>query len=206
MTRKVIIASAIVVLAICLICGGCSGGLPDTSKIKSWKDIVKVAPRVEEDKPQKDPGSEGKAVKSANRTDLNEQREIKLYFPGSNGQELIMETREINKTEGIARRTMEELIKGPRGSGVNKVFPAGSRLLDINIKPEGLCVLDFSNEVTNLQGEQAEKKLVYSVASTLSQFPSVKKVTFRVDGKEVETLSGSLDLSQPVAAQAHTQL
>lgn len=205
MTRKIVIASATVVLAVCLICGGCGSVLPSSSEVKSWKDMVKISPSVESDRPAKNAGSEGGKVKVADKKASSvEQREIKLYFSGKTDEGLVMETRKINKTEGIARSTIQELIKGPRQTGANKIFPAGSRLLDINIKPEGLCIVDFSREVTNLQGGKAEKALVYSIAATLSQFPSVKAVSFRVNGEEVDTLAGGLDLSQPVAAQART--
>lgn len=205
MTRKIIIASAVVVLAICLICGGCGNVLPSSSEVKSWKDMVKISPSLESDQPAKNTKPAGEKVKEAAKTaSPAEQREIKLYFPGKTGDGLIMETRKINKTEGIARSTIQELIKGPKQSEANKAFPAGSRLLDINIKPEGRCIVDLSREATNLPGEKAEKALVYSIAATLSQFPSVKAVSFRIDGEEVDTLAGALDLSQPVVAQART--
>ena len=40
-----------------------------------------------------------------------------------------MERREIIKTEGIARSTLQELLKGPDNPAYQNVFPEGTRLL-----------------------------------------------------------------------------
>jgi len=196
-----IIALAVVVLAICLVSGGCKSVTPNSTEIKSWKDMIKMAPRLDSDKPSTGADKLGVTTPRENGSRQSEQREIRLYFAANDGQGLALETRKIDKTEGIARSTLQELVKGPLKAGGNKVFPEGSRLLDINIKPEGLCIVDFSSEAANLKSDQAEKLLVYSVVSTLSQFPSVKDVSFRINGEDVNTLNGSMDLSQPVAAQ-----
>lgn len=205
MTKKMVIALAVVVLAICLVSGGCKSIPQSSTKIKSWQDMLKMAPRVDSDKSSTGTDKLEVTTPSGNQSHQPEQREIKLYFATSDGQGLAMETRRINKTEGIARSTLQELIKGPVKAGGEKVFPEGSRLLDINIRPEGLCIVDFSSEAANLQGDRAEKLLVYSVVSTLSQFPSVKDVTFRINGADVSSLNGSVDLSHPVAAQTKTR-
>jgi len=200
MTRKMIIALATVVLAICLVSGGCKSVSPNSSEIKSWKEMLKLAPRLDSDQPST--GKNKPAVTAPGGAGLSpaEGREITLYFAASDGQGLVRETRRIEKTEGIARRTLQELIKGPVGAGGRKVFPEGAQLLDINIKPEGLCIVDFSRETSNIESGQAEKMLVYSVVSTLSQFPTVKEVSFRINGEDVATLNGAVDLSQPIIA------
>ena len=44
--------------------------------------------------------------------------------------------------------------------------------------------------------------LVGSVVDTLTEFPEVKKVQILIDGKKVESLSGHMDLSQPMGRMA----
>lgn len=206
MTRKVIIALALVVLAICLISGGCQAPPESNGKVMSWKDMIKMAPKLDTGKLSlKDRTSQTRAKKSVENENAGlEEREIKLYFADSKGQGLAVETRKIEKTEGIARRTMQELIKGPQTSGYSAVFPPGSELRDINLKPDGLCILDFNDEVKNLSDVRTEKMMVDSIAATLSQFPSVKEITFMIDGEKVDCLTGGLDLSKPVMAKPIT--
>lgn len=204
MTRKMIIVLAVVVLAICLICGGCENAPQSSTEIMSWQDMIKLAPRLDTN------GSVGKiktkVSEKTGKTSLSaDKKEIKLYFAASDGQSLIVETRMIERTEGIARSTIQELIKGPQMGGA-KVFPPDSRLLDINIKPEGLCILDFNSQAADLKNEQAEKIMVYSVAATLSQFPTVKEVSFRINGEGVDSLQGAIDLSTPVTARPRSDI
>ncbi|MGE5390730.1 MAG: GerMN domain-containing protein [Deltaproteobacteria bacterium] len=204
MTRKMIIALAVVVLAICLISGGCKDIPQSSTEIMSWKDMIKLAPRL--DSNQSAGKVKLKVIEGSEKNNIQaDKREIKLYFAASNGRGLVVETRTIDRTEGIARSTIQELIRGPQ-KGSSKVFPSGSRLLDINIKPEGLCIVDFSSQAANLENEQAERLLVYSVAATLSQFPSVKEVSFRINGEDVDTLQGAVDLSLPVTAKPRTSI
>ena len=47
-------------------------------------------------------------------------------------------------------------------------------------------------------GSTGEELLVNSVVKTLTEFPEVKQVCFLIDGKEIETLSGHMDLSEPI--------
>jgi len=204
MTRKMIIALALVVLAVCLISGGCQNAPQNSTEIMSWQDMIKLAPRLDSNQSVKQIKVQvKKEAEKKNRP--AEKKEIKLYFAADDGQGLVVETRSIDKTEGIARSTIQELIKGPL-KGAGEVFPPDTRLLDINIKPEGLCIVDFNSQAVKLEGEQAERIMVYSVAATLSQFPSIKEVSFRINGEDVTSLRGAVDLSSPVTARPRTRI
>lgn len=122
---------------------------------------------------------------------------VMLYFADPRGETLVAEERIIPKVVGIGRETIEELINGPNPlSGLQPTIPEGTFLNDINIRPDGLAIVDFSRElVTNLVGGSAAEELaVYSIVNTLTQFPSVQKVQLRIDGQNVKTI-GSLDVS-----------
>lgn len=123
---------------------------------------------------------------------------VDLYFADATGNNLVKESREIPKVEGIARATIEELIMGPaQGSGLSSTIPKGTSLEDINIKADGTCIVNFSPEfkANHAKGATNEALTVYSVVNTLTQFPSVHQVKFLVDGQEVETLAGHMDIS-----------
>lgn len=123
---------------------------------------------------------------------------VELYFADPAGKGLVSERREIAKVDGIARATIEELIKGPsKQSGLIPTIPKGTSLLDINVKSDGLCIVNFSPELVanHSKGSLGESLTVYSIVNTLTQFPTIHKVKFLVDGKVVDTLAGHLDIS-----------
>ncbi len=134
-----------------------------------------------------------------------EKTEVVLYFGSKDGTYLVGETREIAKVQGIARATIQELINGPAPeSGLAQTIPNGVKLLDINIKPDGVAVVSF-NEAIKTQhwgGTAGEQLTVYSIVNTLTQFPAIQKVQFLIEDQAVETLAGHLEISQPLERNA----
>ncbi|WP_227767702.1 GerMN domain-containing protein [Zhaonella formicivorans] len=131
-----------------------------------------------------------------------ETKEIVLYFSDAEGKALVAEERTIPKVEGIARETIKELIKGPHPeSGLKATLPEGTALKDINIRPDGLAIVDFSKElVSNFDGDSNSETLaVYSIVNTLTQFDTVKEVQILVDGEQVETINGHVNVFAPIA-------
>jgi len=190
-------AMAVMLLAVCLLSGGCSK--VDDTKVNSWKDLLKIPTSTEKSAQNNE----------TNVTPANESQEaaemigVKLYFIDSKQNKLVVEERKIGKVQGIARQTMQELIKGPSGAEYQAVFPAGTKLLDINIKPEGLCIIDLSGEANKVSSKEQGTLMIQAVANTLGQFPSIKEVSFLINGEKVNALGGIIDIAQPVQAN-HT--
>ncbi len=195
MEKKIMMAIAAVLLVICLLSGGCAG--TDDNKISAWRDMLKIPV---DDTQTKTDNQTGQEVKKDNpSTDANiEKVNVKLYFADSQSGKLGIESRNINKVQGIARETLEELFKGPSQSGFVSVVPAGTRLLDINLKPDGVCVVDLSPEAGQVKNAQQEKLMLYAIADTLGQFPAVKEVDFMLGGEEVRSIGGYINLDQPL--------
>ena len=65
---------------------------------------------------------------------------------------------------------------------------------------DGIATVDFSKELqTNFSGgSTGEEMLIGSIVNTLTDFPEVQKVSILIDGSAVETLSGHMDLSEPL--------
>lgn len=80
------------------------------------------------------------------------------------------------------------------------MVPAGTELLDINIKPDGLCIVDLSREVNQVSSARQGELMVQAIANTLGQFPAVKEVSFLVEGEKVSVLGGSVSVALPVQA------
>ncbi|HWQ74312.1 MAG TPA: GerMN domain-containing protein [Syntrophomonas sp.] len=189
-----IVILAMVLLSVCLLSGGCSK--PDQTTVKEWQDLLKF-PTVKnqtEPKTDSDPSqpTESKAVIPG------ESIQVSLYFGDANGKKLVQEDRNIVKVEGIARETLEELIKGPANVELTQVFPAGTQLLDINLKPDGLCIVDLSAEACNVSSRVQEELMVNAIAKTLGQYPTIQGIAFMVDGEKVDRIGGYVDLSAPI--------
>lgn len=137
-------------------------------------------------------------VEVASPVSLGQTVDVQLFFGDAKGKTLAVERRVIPKVEGIGRATISELIKGPsKQSGLVATVPTGTTLLDINVRPDGLAIVDFSREIIDNHpgGATAENLTVYSVVNTLAQFPSVNRVQLLVEGQNVTTLVGHTDVS-----------
>ncbi len=190
----------VLLLIVCMI-GILLSGCGVLDKLKAWKEG-----QVESENEEITPPVEGSElqVPAAEKKDevVGKGKQIMLYFISADGSSLTKQERTISITESIARKTIEELIKGPdEGSGLLASLPEGTELLDINIKSDGLCIVDFSNDLVynHPGGAQNEELTVYSIVNTLTQFSSVKEVKILVNGCEIETLAGHLDISETMS-------
>ncbi|MEW5761584.1 MAG: GerMN domain-containing protein [Bacillota bacterium] len=124
---------------------------------------------------------------------------IKLYFVDRDGY-LVAENRTVENTPELPRVALQLLMEGPRPeSGLLRTIPATARLRNLVIK-NGLATADFSREIQTEHGGGAldESITVYSIVNTLAQFPSVKQVQILVEGEQIQSLAGHLDLTEPV--------
>ncbi|MDO4203579.1 MAG: GerMN domain-containing protein [Selenomonadaceae bacterium] len=130
------------------------------------------------------------------------QQEVTVYFPDNMGEKLLPVKLKI-KGEAPAREMVGLLLQGPgekeRAAGMSRAFPKGVKLLGVTVKDK-LAKVDFSKELTeNFRGgSTGELMLAASLVNTLTGNPEIKKVKILVEGKEVESLSGHLDLTEPM--------
>ncbi|MBO8159845.1 GerMN domain-containing protein [Thermosyntropha sp.] len=195
--RKFIFIIGLAVLAICLISGGCS--YKGEESVKTLQELIKTSSKdykgdILEKLKQKTEDNELKyegEKKSQEVEDKDKEYiQVELYFGKEDGSGLVAEMRDIERREGIARLTVGELIKGPDNPKYVKVFPEGSQLLDINVKPNGICIVDLNSEVARVKSAKEEKLMVYALVNTLAQFPTIDKVKIRIEGKETDTIAG----------------
>ncbi|MEA1962107.1 MAG: GerMN domain-containing protein [Bacillota bacterium] len=197
MKKKVFIFLAIGILVVCLLSGGCLK--QENDKLSDWKDLLKLPVKQNETVEKAEVEKQG----TTQKVDLGQQDNIEtmalnLYFGNATGTCLEAEARDVQKTEGIARCTIQELFKGPARKESINVFPEGTHLLDINVKPDGMCIIDLSREVTRVESYQQEKLMVYAIVNTLAQFPSIETVKFRIEGEDIDTLAGYIHLGDSV--------
>jgi germination protein M len=142
--------------------------------------VILVLPGCTKANPPADPGQ------SNNPTPAPQTTDVAVYYVKNNNNEmyLVREVHKIPKTEQIAQAALNELITGtPATSGAVKVLPANTKILGIKID-QGLATVDFSPEVLRANvGASGEALGIASIVNTLTEFPTIQKVSFTVEGK-----------------------
>ena len=128
------------------------------------------------------------------------ERRIKvtLYLLSNTGRTLATEEREIPFAESLQEQA-KQVIQQLLDRGTSSPFPEGVSLRELFITPQGLAFVDLSQElITNHPGGScAEELTIYGLANTLiANFPAVKRVRILVEGREIQSLAGHLDLSK----------
>ncbi len=131
------------------------------------------------------------------------QKDVSLYFASDDGEYLVSETRQVSCSgeSGCVRAIVDALISGPVLEG-SPVLPAKSRIRDVRIE-EGTAILDFGPELQagHPGGSQSELLTVYALANSVAvNFPHLRQVAVTVNGAQVETLKGHVDLRRPLIA------
>jgi spore germination protein GerM len=146
------------------------------------------------------------AAASAPAASPTETRKIHatLFYVSSSGDELVPVSREVpyGSTPGEqARRIVEAQIQAAP-EGMFSAIPAGTALRTIYLTPNGQAFVDFSSAIAknHTGGTLDEILAVYAIVDALTvNLADVSSVQILVDGKEVETLAGHVDLRTPLA-------
>lgn len=99
-----------------------------------------------------------------------------------------------------ARIILERQLEPPP-AGLLSPFPAGTRLRSVYLAEDGNLFVDLSGEVTtgHSGGSLDELLTVYSLVNAVTtNVQQVAAVQILVDGREVDTLAGHIDLRQPL--------
>lgn len=150
------------------------------------------------------PGEETTPLLEQEATSEVETQELTLYFAARDGVYLVAENREApdcEKGDDCLRMAVEALLSGPKGS-LGPVVPPSTSLLAAS-EEEGTAVLDFDRSFVDLHpgGSASELLTVYSLVDTLAvNFPHIRKLRILVEGDEIETIKGHVDLRKPITA------
>jgi len=128
------------------------------------------------------------------------EERVMLLFPGTDGA-LHPELRTVALPSELDQRAsaiVNELLAGPRG-GLLSAVPWPARLLDLFVDGSGIVYVDLSGPPAPLAGSKVELMVAYSVVdSVLLNCPELHGVQILLDGHEVPTLTGHVDLSRPL--------
>ena len=132
-------------------------------------------------------------------------RSITLFFSTADAQGFLRESRSVptrrHRDEEV-ELVMAELLRGPRSQAAVNAFPRGTKLRRAFLdSSQRILYLDFNTAlVANLNpGSATELALIGSILRTVAiDFPEIESVQILVDGLEVETLGGHIDLTRPL--------
>ena len=126
-----------------------------------------------------------------------------LYYVAADGLRLAAAERDVLFAEGAAeqaRRIMEAMLE-PAPEGLASAIPAGTTLRGVFVGERGDAYVDFSGSLrTNHPGGSASEILtVYTIVSAITaNLPAITSVQILIEGHEVDTLAGHVDLRRPL--------
>ena len=137
---------------------------------------------------------------------LAEARKIKarLFYVSMDGTKLTGVDREVAYGEGFSAQAQEiiaEQLTPPPAPYVSAI-PPGTKLRAIYVSGKGEAFVDLSKDVAaaHTGGTADELLTIYTIVNALTaNLPAITSVQLLVDGKEVDTLAGHIDLRQPLA-------
>jgi spore germination protein GerM len=129
---------------------------------------------------------------------------VLIYFPGSEGDGLVGEAREIFNTTAPgdrAKQILADLISGSNEQKNLRAVPPGTQLRQVYILDDGTAYVDFSADLkAGMRGGSTEELLtVYAIINSVAlNIPEIRRLGILIDGEPVETLNGHLDLRRPL--------
>ena len=138
------------------------------------------------------------AVESATR-----KITARLFYVTEDGLHLAAVEREVVYGEGTveqARRIIEAQLD-PAPSPYVSTIPSGTTLRTVFVSGQGEAYVDLSPEVSSAHpgGSLNELLTVYTIVDALTtNLPAITAVQMLIDGREVDTLAGHVDLRRPL--------
>jgi hypothetical protein len=123
-----------------------------------------------------------------------------LYFPSLNDGKLAPESRAITWAATDVDRVRQIVLALAEGShqGYGRVFPATTTARAVFVTGEGTVYLDLSDDLRSdfPPGIQTETLTVYAIVNSIAtNVASAKRVQLLIQGQQVETLDGHVDLT-----------
>jgi Sporulation and spore germination len=146
------------------------------------------------------------ATEPAAATGASDARKIhaRLFFVAEDGEHLAPLDQEVPFGDGTveqAKRIVEAALAAPPAPYASAI-PLGTTLKTLFLTPGGEAYVDLSPEVqkNHSGGTTSEILTVYALVNALTvNLPAITGVQILIDGKEVDTLAGHLDLRRPLA-------
>jgi Sporulation and spore germination len=127
----------------------------------------------------------------------------RLFYVSADGRRLESVEREVEfgaTTAAQARHLVEAQLR-PVQEPLVSAIPEGSTLREVFVTERGEAYVDLSTELArnHTGGSLDEILTVYTIVGALTEnLPGVSSVQILIDGREVDTLAGHVDLRRPL--------
>jgi hypothetical protein len=205
-------------LFLVVMAAACMPGVGSAGPIGSRSPDLTPAPSDSPGSPEPTASPAGSATPAPTEepTPSAETMDLTVYFflddVSGQGPFLVPVRRTVPRTVGVARAALGELIRGPSAAerdaqpGMSTTVPADTILLGIDIQ-DGLATIDLSREFERGGGAASMTGRLAQVVYTVTQFPTVDRVAFRLDGEPVRVFSGEgIILDRPSTRDQYTSL
>jgi spore germination protein GerM len=132
-------------------------------------------------------------------------RKIKarLFYVNESGTKLTGSERDVAYAENAAEQAREIVAAqvGPVTEPLVSAIPAGTTLRALFITENGQAFVDLTREIVAAHpgGTINELLTIYTIVNAVTaNLPAVNSVQLLVDGKEIDTLAGHVDLRRPL--------
>lgn len=176
------------IITVTMLVAGCASSAPtsqvqdpDNSKVTQGQPVTAAQP-------------------GTNATARADILKMTVYRATNDAMYLVPEVHEVARGEFTAKTAIELMLTAPKSKEVFSPVPAGTKLKKLTIK-DHIAYVDFNDRIAknNGGGSTSERLLVGAIVNTLTEFPEIEKVQILVDGKNIETLSGHMDISEPLS-------
>jgi hypothetical protein len=143
-------------------------------------------------------------AKAAAQAGAGRKIKARLFYVSEDGTRLIGVERDVAYGDGSAGQAAE-IVKAqiaPVAAPLLSAVPPGTMLRALYVTAGGEAFVDLSREIVTAHpgGSLDELLTVYAIVDALTMnLPAVTSVQVLVDGKEVDTLAGHVDLRRPLA-------
>jgi spore germination protein GerM len=130
-----------------------------------------------------------------------------LYYGSRDGQALVAVRREVPLAETVVaqgRAILTEQFANVPAPYVS-VIPKGTQLRALYVTERGDAFVDVSGEISAAHpgGSFTELLTVYAIVNAVTaNLPAIQRVQLLVDGKEVDTIAGHVDIRRPLMRDA----
>jgi len=126
-----------------------------------------------------------------------------LFYATPDGTQLLPLRREVALADGVVAQGRQILVAqlAPSPEGQRSVIPAGTQLRAFYVTDRGDAFVDLSREISAAHpgGTLNELLTVYAIVNAVTaNLPAVQRVQLLVDGMEVDTIAGHVDVRRPL--------
>jgi len=182
--------SVLLIAALALVFAGC-GANSDVGDGGTVSTTAPAQTTTTSEPPEETTTTVPSASTSTSTTVAEETMTIRVYF--SRDEKICAASRVVPKTQQVGAAAMRSLLEGPteveKQGGMVSSIPEGTTFLGLVVE-DGIATVDLSKEYSSGGGSLSMMMRLAEVIFTLTQFPTVEGVNFKLDGEPIDVLGG----------------